>query len=197
MTSDPPVTGDTSSTIEIKDLSELRALSHPLRMRILGRLRIEGPATASTLGRALGESSGATSYHLRRLASHGFVEELPDRGTGRERWWQAAHQVTSLSIADFLNDPESLAAAKILRRRALSLYARLIETWVAGEGTWEPEWIKAAILDDRWARFTPEGLVAFQRAVLALIDEYALPDQSEDGERVAVLLHAFPVRELP
>jgi predicted ArsR family transcriptional regulator len=44
-------------------------------MRILGSLREFGPATASALADRLGESSGATSYHLRQLASFGFVEE--------------------------------------------------------------------------------------------------------------------------
>lgn len=185
------------TTVRIEDLGQLQALSHPLRMRILGRLRIEGPATASQLGKALGESSGATSYHLRRLAIHGFVEDLPERGTGRERWWRAVHDVTSFSIADFLDDPESLTAAKLLRRESLRLYARLIDAWLAEESTWDDDWIDAAVLDDRWARFTPEGLKAFERQVMALVEEHALADDAPAGERVAILLHAFPVRDLP
>jgi hypothetical protein len=28
-------------------------------------------------------------YHLRELADHGFVEEVPERARGRERWWRA------------------------------------------------------------------------------------------------------------
>ena len=51
-----------------RELATLRALTHPLRTRLLGALRVDGPATASELGRRFGESSGATSYHLRRLA---------------------------------------------------------------------------------------------------------------------------------
>ncbi|HJU96652.1 MAG TPA: helix-turn-helix domain-containing protein, partial [Jiangellaceae bacterium] len=49
----------------VQDLEPLRAFTHPLRMRLLAALRSDGPATASDLGRLLGESSGATSYHLR------------------------------------------------------------------------------------------------------------------------------------
>ena len=41
--------------------------------RIIAVLRREGPATATTLAERLGESSGATSYHLRSLARAGFV----------------------------------------------------------------------------------------------------------------------------
>ena len=51
----------------------LRALSHPVRLRLLGLLRMDGPSTASALATRLGLNSGATSYHLRQLAQHGFV----------------------------------------------------------------------------------------------------------------------------
>ena len=51
----------------------LKALSHPVRLRMLGLLRIEGPATATSLAARLGLNTGATSYHLRHLAQHGFI----------------------------------------------------------------------------------------------------------------------------
>lgn len=59
------------------DARSLRGLAHPLRMRLLDALRFGGPATASQLAAKLGESSGATSYHLRQLAAHGFIEDAP------------------------------------------------------------------------------------------------------------------------
>ena len=68
----------------VHDPSVLRALAHPLRGRLLGLLRTEGPSTATRLGQQLGESSGATSYHLRQLEAYGFVGEA--RREGRERW---------------------------------------------------------------------------------------------------------------
>src|SRR5690348_9017820 len=67
--------------------AQLRALAHPLRLQLLETLHVEGPATASQLARRLGESSGATSYHLRALHKAGMVEEA-ERRNGRERWWQ-------------------------------------------------------------------------------------------------------------
>src|SRR5947209_7070693 len=67
--------------------AELRALAHPLRLQLLQVLHAEGPATASQLARRLGESSGATSYHLRALHRAGMVEEAEQRNA-RERWWQ-------------------------------------------------------------------------------------------------------------
>jgi DNA-binding transcriptional ArsR family regulator len=69
------------------DAAQLRALAHPLRLQLLEVLHAEGPATATQLARRLGESSGATSYHLRALHRAGMVEEAEQRNA-RERWWQ-------------------------------------------------------------------------------------------------------------
>ena len=66
----------------------LKAFAHPLRMSLYAELQRRGPATASQLARALGESSGQTSYHLRQLERHGFVEDDPGHAGGRERWWR-------------------------------------------------------------------------------------------------------------
>ncbi|TDC62374.1 winged helix-turn-helix domain-containing protein, partial [Streptomyces hainanensis] len=53
----------------------LKALAHPRRLQILERLGMYGPATSAMVARGLGLNTGATSYHLRELARHGFVEE--------------------------------------------------------------------------------------------------------------------------
>ncbi|WP_459955190.1 ArsR/SmtB family transcription factor [Nocardia sp. IFM 10818] len=77
---------------EITDPAALRALAHPLRQRILRELAEKGPATATALGAVLGESSGATSYHLRQLAEFGFIDEVPELAKGKERWWRSKPQ---------------------------------------------------------------------------------------------------------
>ena len=71
------------------DLEALRLLAQPVRLRIQAQLQ-QGPANATTLARALGESTGLTSHHLRQLAKHGFIEEVPELARGRERWWRSA-----------------------------------------------------------------------------------------------------------
>src|SRR2546421_8194539 len=78
-----------AETLPVRPMSaeHLRALAHPLRLQLLQVLHAEGPATASQLARRLGESSGATSYHLRALHRAGMVEEAEQRNA-RERWWQ-------------------------------------------------------------------------------------------------------------
>ncbi|MFC9965283.1 ArsR/SmtB family transcription factor [Nocardia ignorata] len=74
---------------EVTDPVALRALAHPLRQRILRALAEKGPATATGLAEVLGENTGATSYHLRQLAEHGFIEEAPELAKGKERWWRS------------------------------------------------------------------------------------------------------------
>lgn len=74
---------------EITDPAALRALAHPLRQRILRVLAENGPATATALAARLDENTGATSYHLRQLAEHGFIEEAPELAKGKERWWRS------------------------------------------------------------------------------------------------------------
>ena len=71
------------------DLEALRLLAQPVRLRIQAQLQ-HGPANATTLARALGESTGLTSHHLRQMAKHGFIEEVPELARGRERWWRSA-----------------------------------------------------------------------------------------------------------
>ena len=86
----------------VEDVETLKAVTHPLRLRLLGLLRADGPATATELARLLGESSGSTSYHLRQLERYGFITDATEQRSGRERRWQAAHDMTSF--------PDSLAA---------------------------------------------------------------------------------------
>lgn len=66
------------------DARNLQGIAHPVRVRMLAMLRAEGPATATTLARRLGLNTGATSYHLRQLAAHGFIVE--DTHSLSSRW---------------------------------------------------------------------------------------------------------------
>jgi len=73
----------------LTDTGVLDALSHPVRLDVLGYLMSTGPATASQCARAVGDTPSNCSYHLRVLASHGLV--VADQSTdGRTRPWRAA-----------------------------------------------------------------------------------------------------------
>jgi DNA-binding transcriptional ArsR family regulator len=187
-------------TYTLEDPEALRALAHPLRGRLLAALRMDGPATASELARRYGESSGATSYHLRMLARYGFVEDDPAPRAGRERWWRAAHELTEWSPATFLDaEPGEGEAARQFMRRVVADYARWQARWIDELESWDSEWRDASELSDLGLRLTPAQLKALREELLATIFRYRDAGPAGDGaERVMVLVQAFPQRgELP
>lgn len=181
---------------DLDDPQALRALAHPLRGRLLASLRIDGPATASQLARRFEESSGSTSYHLRELERYGFVEDDRDRGSGRERWWRAAHDYTNWSPATFSGgDPGDREAARQFLARTGRQYARLFARWVEELDNWPEAWQRASLSTDLFLRLTPAQLQALTEELDAVVQRYedAGPD-GDDAERVAVILQAFPQR---
>lgn len=180
------------------DPRSLRAIAHPLRIQLLRALRRYGPATASQLAERLGESSGATSYHLRQLAAHGFIVDDPERGKGRERWWKAAHRGTSFDETLHKNpDPEVQGALDVLMHEITTIHSQELSTWVATRHTWGEEWYGASDFSDFTLALPPERLRELNQRIHALINEYAATaDPGVPGaERVRMHLHAFPQHE--
>jgi DNA-binding transcriptional ArsR family regulator len=177
------------------DTAALRVLAHPLRTRLLSRLRLEGPATATVLAQALDTNTGATSYHLRRLADVGLVEEVHER-SGRERWWRAAHEMHSFSASDFAGDPDSEAALEWLQGEYFRLFQRHAEEWAAEEAEWPLEWRDAAGASDYLLRLTPAALTAMQKEIHAVVESYRTADSDRvadpEARRVFFYVHSFP-----
>ena len=111
----------------LSDVRALRALAHPLRNRLLGLLRLEGPSTATLLGARLGESSGSTSHHLRQLAASGFVEEVPGHGAGRG--WQARRRQSSWTAAGLQGQPGGPEVAAEALRLVADVQGHLLQAW--------------------------------------------------------------------
>jgi DNA-binding transcriptional ArsR family regulator len=173
---------------------ELLALSHPLRLRILERLR-EGSSTASRLARELGESSGATSYHLRSLARTGLIEEDRERGRGRERWWRRTAPL--LVIPTESEDPEGRAAEARIWRAMTDRDERALRHFVAAEPTLDREWRGAAFIGSWSLYLTPEEADRLGRHVLSLVDDIwrGRDDLPEGARRCLVSFRALPFLE--
>ncbi len=189
------------STYDLVDERALQVLAHPLRLRLLGLLRSEGMATASRLAERVGESSGVTSYHLRKLAEVGLVAEDEQRGTRRERWWRSVHEGTRYSVADFLGNPEAHRATVSMRREIYRWQARLLEQWLAEEEDWDKAWVDVAGFSDDLLRLTPEQTKAMTDEIWAVVQRYrdaAAERDAPDAERVVWLQHVVPLRgQLP
>ncbi|MFI2783161.1 ArsR/SmtB family transcription factor [Streptomyces sp. ALB3] len=179
------------------DTRTLRGLAHPLRIRLLNALREFGPATASGLADRLGESSGATSYHLRQLAAYGFVEDDPDRGKGRERWWKAVHTGTVFGHTEnFMQhpDPEVRGAIGVVLHEVATTHAQELNTWLGTMHEWPEEWRRAFDLSDFKLRLTPELSLELAEKMQELVHSYRdrVPEGTEGSAVVRTHLHVFP-----
>ncbi|MCX5406950.1 helix-turn-helix domain-containing protein [Streptomyces sp. NBC_00335] len=177
------------------DAHSLRGLAHPLRIRLLGDLRLHGPATASQLAERLGESSGATSYHLRQLAAYGFVEDAPEHGKGRERWWRPAQDGTIFDEAlVYDTDPATRGAAEVFLAEIVKIHEQELSSWLGEAHTWSLEWRRSSELSDFSLQLTPEQSHELVLKMHDLINSYRDLPPSEGTETVRVHTHAFPVR---
>jgi DNA-binding transcriptional ArsR family regulator len=178
------------------DARNLRGLAHPLRLRLLGALREGGPSTATLLAARLGESSAATSYHLRQLEAYGFVAEEAGRGRGRERWWRSAHRSTYFDLGAVESDEGQLLGEEYLRGVARA-YAARMEAWIDALPTVPTAWRDAATMSDYRMRLTPEQAVALVAQLDAIgIEHRDDPDADRSGDPAARRV-AFQFQVLP
>ncbi|PJJ71953.1 helix-turn-helix protein [Diaminobutyricimonas aerilata] len=183
--------------IEI-DFASLKGLAHPLRVKILDVLSVYGPHTASGLADRLGETSGATSYHLRQLERHGFVQEVADRGSGRERWWErrpGGINIEPRKLPQAARPASDLVMREWQRNRAELLDAFLLR----GEDELPERWISATVSSTANLFLTDEQLRSLSAELLALVDGYVDRYRHQKhhpvpGSRpVQVQIDAFPV----
>ena len=188
-------------SVQVTDVRALRALAHPLRNRLLGLLRLDGPSTATLLGKRVGESSGSTSYHLRQLAAYGFVEEVPDHGTGRERWWRARHRMTSWQAEQVVGQEGGSEVQDEMTRLQITGHARVLDAWLEQREQLGPAWTTAASINDYALRLTPPQARALADELGAVLDrwleQHPAAEPAEGSELVSVLLDVVPLQEWP
>ncbi|HXH79910.1 helix-turn-helix domain-containing protein [Nocardioides sp.] len=169
------------------DIAGLRALSHPVRLRMLSLLRGEGAATATTLAQRLGLNTGATSYHLRQLAQHGFITEDTERGNARDRWWCATHDSTR---TDFQQQRQSDEDVEAYLATVALVYGDRLRSAVAEMRFLPDEWRTVGTLSDWERSLTPADAEALVERLIAIIEE--TPDsQAKGAAPFMVNLNAF------
>ena len=179
------------------DTKAITVLAHPLRSRLLTELRMHGPATATNLARTLETNTGATSYHLRKLASVGLVEETED-GRGRERPWRAATEFHGWTEHEIAYDQDAKAASDWLRRYYLRSFVEHYEHWLDVQQSWPLEWQDVSGASDFALRLSPAQLEALNNDIQALYERYREPAETgpalegDDEQVVQVVIHAFP-----
>jgi hypothetical protein len=178
----------------LTDPRALRALAHPIRMSLVGLLRVHGPLTATRAGELLGESSASCSFHLRQLAKYGLVEEAGG-GQGRERPWQPTSMFTQWP--EVAEDPEVAAAAGLLSSVVAESYFDQTMRWLVASQDEPEEWRHAAHFGDSCLYVTAAELAELGNHVRVLMDKYldrgTDPGLRPSGSRPVTFLHlAFP-----
>ncbi|QPE03441.1 helix-turn-helix transcriptional regulator [Microbacterium schleiferi] len=189
----PPRIGDAREL----DVGALRALAHPLRVQIYDILSQFGPQTASSLAEQLGESSGATSYHLRALAKHDLIREVPDRGTARERWWERPTGAVSMTSPTAVKTPAGRAASQVVISEFYRRRNRQLEDFIADNLRKDPdEW--TAMLSTATVRMTDTQFEQLVHDLEAVIDDYVARYREQEGDGVrpfTVRTDVFPLTD--
>jgi len=166
-----------------------KALSNPVRRDILSYLGDHGEANSTSVAKALGESTGTTSYHLRKLAELNLIAEIEERSTGRERWWRSLMTNIFTPPGLEMTEDEREAALKIGALKMthdLNLVVRAYAGYDAAAG-WN-QIFRAGL------RMTKEQVIAFTEEYQALLRKYAHePGENPPGSRqMAVRLMVLP-----
>ncbi|MGP3915425.1 helix-turn-helix domain-containing protein [Nonomuraea sp. NBC_00507] len=186
---------DLDKPFMLSDPGRLKALAHPMRRRMLTHLNIHGSATSTTLGELLGAKTGTTSYHLRQLEKYGFIEEIPERSSGRERWWRRASGPRDLRAPhpDQLA-PEDRAVLMEFHRIGYEDDRALMDRFPAAYRA-DPDWTKGS---RGLAHMTKEELNAFHDEYVALLLRYTRhrpEDAPSDARPVHIRLFTIPADE--
>jgi DNA-binding transcriptional ArsR family regulator len=174
------------STPKLADLAAVTALAHPRRLQILQRLHNHGPATSAMLARDLDLNTGATSYHLRELAASGFVEDVPERASGRQRWWRAVAQDLRFPRLSE-QSPEMREAFEEMNRLGFAADLEEFAKAFAASTADESGWSDAFPFSRGSIQVTLEELEQFFEEYIALLKRYQRPpDQLPDGARTVL-----------
>ncbi|WP_122262603.1 winged helix-turn-helix domain-containing protein [Ornithinimicrobium cerasi] len=168
--------------------SEMKAFAHPLRMQLYRLLGDLGQATASGLARETGESTGQTSYHLRQLARYGFVEEVADAGTSRERWWRPLG--FSYDVPGEPDDPVTRTFGRWLTDSHAATLDAVVQRWAEES----PEWREASTMSSTGTWMTSEELAALTEELLEVVDRHTTASK-ERREAAGPPAGHLPARE--
>ena len=194
-----------SGAKKLTNPQELRALAHPVRLRLLTELHARGHGTASTLAAVVSLPANSVSFHLRQLAKYGFLEDAPEHARdGRERCWRLVYQ-DGVDYEELMTTPAGKAAVEAHWRRGGAWAREMIQAYFSGNLEGAPAWDRGAFNHDWYLRLTPDEAMEFDREYLDLCfrwrDRIAAELHREDPESAsatvretfAVFIYGFPL----
>ncbi|WP_130648352.1 ArsR/SmtB family transcription factor [Egicoccus halophilus] len=190
----------------VLDGAALKALAHPIRFQIVERLMEQGPATASSLARELGENSGSTSYHLRQLAAQDLIEEATELGSRRDRYWRVMPGGWTLEGFELLLREDTREDAWTYLDEITRTRLDAVRRWHREAPRWGDEWVGRSLEMTGRFRLTPDELGALRDELVAVVDRYRdlqtdRRDVPVSGDEpyvpVRIQLDAWPIGDPP
>jgi len=177
----------------------LKVFTHPLRIKLYRILRATDPATASQLAVAVEENVALVSYHLRKLAVHGFIEEVSvPEGDARQRWWKVSSaEGVTIRDSDFSGDPEGAAVYAEVRRLLSNDRHSDHQLWTQQRTDLSQEWADASFDSDFHADLSSDELSQLGAELIEVLQrwrdrEHHGDDSDTDRRRIAIQLCAHP-----
>ncbi len=182
----------------VADLSELKALTHPVRVKLLSALTVQGQLTATEAAKIVAESPTTCSFHFRQLERFGFVERAGDKGRRTQPWKLAS---TSLHVPLGIDFDLDGRATQALGESLLQYQLEQHHDWESERTSWDPAWQAAADQSQYVLWVTAEELTETVKEVRTLLSRYRerLTDPSRrpagaSPAQVITLAHPLPGR---
>jgi DNA-binding transcriptional ArsR family regulator len=175
-----PGVGNPFSDFEITDPRAMRALSHPVRLRILATLQARGPSTATVLAPTVGASPSVVSWHLRHLSSFGLIRDAePSMSDGRQRWWQAVSRGFRFAMPSS-DDASARASYALLSAQMFRQYEHVPQVWLRDVAPGlDEQWSRLAGLANTRVVVTPDELAGIGAAIEQVLAPYVLRRDAE------------------
>lgn len=180
----------------LRDPRELRALAHPVRVRLLDQLFLSGPLTASELAERVQESPANCSWHLRQLAKYGYVEEAGG-GTGRQRPWRAVAESRSWGGSDL--EGEAVAASEAVTEMTMQYELAQRDKYRQRQHAEPSDWDDAAFSSQSFIWLTVDELRDFSDRMVEMLlehaDRFVDPEaRPADARAIRFVGWAFPAK---
>jgi hypothetical protein len=190
----PEIPGFTRPTspddVVISQADAIKAMTHPLRLRLLDLFGPGIELTATQCAERTGESVASCSFHLRQLEKYGRVERA--EAHGKERPWRAVGN--GFSVRPDLADPESWPAAKAFGSVFIAERFAQLQRWLTDAGRDDSDWLYATTQTHQEFWVTRDELDDLSRRLEELTEPFrgraANPDARPPGARQAHLFGA-------
>lgn len=171
------------AAVTVTNADTLRAMASPIRMRILGTLRVNGEQTVGSISE--------------QLAHAGLVKkvESPD-GDRRKSWWKACQSAIRLGRPEEKNGTDESKAMDLFRRSAALSYEMAYERFLDRLPELPREWADSCTSDDHVLNLTAEETSSMIEELNEVVRRWQIKagmhgDDELGVEPVALILQAF------